>query len=578
MPSTNFSDMPTLGSSIPPASPPLHVRRKSWARRAERCCYNTFAYFPLLFVYGLTTWAIYVEVGISLDGTWVWLRHVKAGLGIALYALANISYSIAVFTSPGSPLDPKRDGSRRKKDKGYEGLPTHEDENTGDPAVPHEWMSLVTAKSTGKPRYCKKCMTVKPDRTHHCASCGRCVLKMDHHCPWLATCVGLRNYKPFLLFLVYVSLFSWLAFGVAAFRVWNEVMGPTHMEEGLRVVNIILLAVLGGIIGLVISGFTGWHLYLTLTGQTTIESLEKTRYLSPLRNFMKAENQSGRNYIGHESTGTTEGSTLQEDQPLVERLKEIHANALPGVLRPEEGEVSFRSSPSGTPGPQNSIPASGSPARASLQRSYAAMEAQRERDRYNMYLDEMDSQKMPNAFDLGWKRNFIHVFGDEPFYWWLPMCNTSGDGWSWEVSPKWAEARDRVAREREARLRADAAIQRQLSFEAPPRQSNWRQGPSPGYVDHAGNTSRGYVNEWSSPSRPINGTTSVQMQPLDRQTGFSDDATDQYDTSSDENGRPSSTGPRQEDTANWNDIPDEFIAARNGPSNRSHSRGRRKGD
>lgn len=55
-------------------------------------------------------------------------------------------------------------------------------------------------------RMCKKCNFVKPGRTHHCSVCKSCVMKMDHHCPWLANCVGYKNYRYFVCFLIWVTI------------------------------------------------------------------------------------------------------------------------------------------------------------------------------------------------------------------------------------------------------------------------------------------------------------------------------------------------------------------------------------
>jgi len=57
--------MATLGSPSPPSSPSRAMRRRSWARKVERLCCNMITYFPLLFVYGLTSWAVWVEAGIG---------------------------------------------------------------------------------------------------------------------------------------------------------------------------------------------------------------------------------------------------------------------------------------------------------------------------------------------------------------------------------------------------------------------------------------------------------------------------------------------------------------------------------
>lgn len=527
-------------------SPPFHRRRKSWARKIERCCCSTFAYIPLTFVYGLTTWAVWVATHVSLFGSRDAFVYLDAALAIVLYSLANVSYTVAVITPPGSPVDPKLDAARRRNGGGYEGLPTYEDDGDfdaqdgGDDGGRPAWMGMttVTAKSTGKPRFCKKCRCVKPDRSHHCSSCGRCVLKMDHHCPWLATCVGLRNYKPFLLFLTYTSLFCWWAFYISVWWVLAAITDAEHMDQSMLVVNTILLSVLSGIIGLVLSGFTGWHIYLTVSGQTTIESLEKTRYLTPLRKSMERQFQESRNYIGQD--GTANKSLDPEDQPLGERLKEIHANALPGVLRPEEGDASLQPSRNATP-----IPVGGSsPARDSLHRSFAELEAQRERERYNSYLDEKDSETLPNAFDNGWKRNLLHVMGSNPLYWFFPVCNTSGDGWAWEISPKWTEARSRLERERDQRAREEAAWNQrgvQQPLPPPPRDLKWT--PGAGFVDR-------------SVRQPESQDASMQMQPLDRRKMANGDVDGEgYETSSDEERSAKKPGA----TSHWNDIPDGFL-------------------
>ncbi|KAI1863707.1 uncharacterized protein JN550_009407 [Neoarthrinium moseri] len=387
---------------------------RRWARKVERYCCACLTYFPLAFVYGLTTWAVWVIVRIGGARNKVnWIGTKSSIGGVLLYALLNWCYTTAVFTDPGSTTNAY----------GYSTLPTNEPPNA----------TSFTVKSNGEMRFCKKCQARKPDRAHHCSTCRRCVLKMDHHCPWLATCIGLRNHKAFLLFLIYTTLFCFYAFAVSGSWVYSELVAQTQYVDSFLPVNYIMLAVISGIIGLVVGAFTVWHILLASRGQTTIECLEKTRYLGPLRKQMQ-----------HQFVAQHNG----EGVPLPkygQQLLDIHANALPGVTRPEEGEV--RISVDG--GHEDRMPPN---------MSYEDMERQRARRRYEEYLDEQDSEKLPNAFDLGAKRNLLHLFGPSALLWFFPIINTSGNGWSWEASPKWEQARERLARERdEQRQREQAA-------------------------------------------------------------------------------------------------------------------------
>lgn len=40
---------------------------------------------------------------------------------------------------------------------------------------------VYTRDRNGTVRFCRKCVAVKPDRVHHCYTCGGCTVRFDHH-------------------------------------------------------------------------------------------------------------------------------------------------------------------------------------------------------------------------------------------------------------------------------------------------------------------------------------------------------------------------------------------------------------
>ncbi|GLC47083.1 hypothetical protein PLESTB_000434000 [Pleodorina starrii] len=124
-------------------------------------------------------------------------------------------------------------------------------------------------------RWCKKCNRGKPPLAHHCSVCNRCVLKMDHHCVWMANCVGFYNYRFFLLFLFYM----WVGSAYSAAVYLLHVPGVLRLDDPGWEENGFMpffMFVLSSSIWLAISLLFGWHVWLVLTGQGTIDYLDNS--------------------------------------------------------------------------------------------------------------------------------------------------------------------------------------------------------------------------------------------------------------------------------------------------------------
>lgn len=120
---------------------------------------------------------------------------------------------------------------------------------------------------------CQRCLKTKPDRTHHCSQCNRCVLKMDHHCPWVNNCIGFYNYKYFLNMLFYASATSMIVV-VTAYPVFLATLGNDDIN--IYVAYFIVTSwILSCAFCLLITVFFSFHLWLMSQQYTTIEYCEK---------------------------------------------------------------------------------------------------------------------------------------------------------------------------------------------------------------------------------------------------------------------------------------------------------------
>lgn len=164
-----------------------------------------------------------------------------------------------------------------------------------EPPEEDEEIAANIPKSESKRRVCKKCIAWKPERTHHCSVCQRCVLRMDHHCVWVANCVGARNYKFFLQFLAYTFIgttFDAICLLSDFVQFFKDVedseqpgsdTSPQERDElrqhGGAMTLIFVAFVMNVAFAASLLGFIVMHGNLVLANMTTIEMYEKKKTL-----------------------------------------------------------------------------------------------------------------------------------------------------------------------------------------------------------------------------------------------------------------------------------------------------------
>ncbi|RZC71377.1 hypothetical protein C5167_034673 [Papaver somniferum] len=166
-----------------------------WRHIRDRCFIAILLIFMLFVICG-GVWAVYPV--IFSESYFRGILHCTITMLLSISTIS--SFSLAASRPPGPP-----------------------------PSIP--WGSYPVVEKGGLENYsfCSYCSKPKSPRTHHCRSCGTCVLDMDHHCPFIGNCVGAANHQPFICFL-FAAVLSTMYISIMSISVGCQLWPPLDHE------------------------------------------------------------------------------------------------------------------------------------------------------------------------------------------------------------------------------------------------------------------------------------------------------------------------------------------------------------
>jgi len=248
-----------------------HTGMGSLLRRPCLLIAKAITWLPVCFILSVVGWSYYafvIELNINIVQTLT-----EKVLFIIFYHFILIlflwSYAATVFAPP-CVTPPTWTLSSQK----LEALATAKSEEDWKQSlevfVSEMSLPVMQRSKQGAIRYCDKCCAIKPDRSHHCSVCGKCILKMDHHCPWVNNCVAFSNYKFFILFLGYALTYCLYLAG-CTFKYFIMFWRGDLDKSGTGKFHILFLFFVSIMFCISVSSLFWYHVYLIMYNKSTLE-------------------------------------------------------------------------------------------------------------------------------------------------------------------------------------------------------------------------------------------------------------------------------------------------------------------